>query len=308
MTALRLSRGNSDFEFWWLASRLWSQGIDPYAFAPRVGPWTVGDYLFYPLPALILTWPVAWLPLWLAGALMLGIPSALLAYLLSAQGWWRLWIFATPSFVLALNLGQWSPMLTLAAISTSASVFAVAKPTLGLAVLAYRVSWRSFALAGALLGGSVMLMPSWPREWIANLAHVENHPAPILTLGGCWLTLAVLRWRTPEGRLLLAMAFVPQLLFFSDQLPLYLVARDRRSAGIVTLFALLAFLLWYALLAPGAKYVNEAAPYVLGAVYLPLLVLVLRRPNEGDLPPWLEPVASRLPSWLRGAPATPANV
>ena len=43
------------------------------------------------------------------------------------------------------------------------------------------------------------------------------------------------------------------------------------------------------------------------AMYLPALWMVLRRPNEGVVPVWLERASAALPAWLRGrAPATEA--
>jgi len=40
--------------------------------------------------------------------------------------------------------------------------------------------------------------------------------------------------------------------------------------------------------------------YVLLGCYAPALYIVLRRPNEGPVPPWLERRVTRLPAWLRG--------
>ena len=40
-----------------------------------------------------------------------------------------------------------------------------------------------------------------------------------------------------------------------------------------------------------------------GEVYLPALVMVLRRRNEGPAPEWLDRLAVRLPHWLRGQAA-----
>lgn len=301
-TVIGLSHGISDYRFWWKATRLWLGGVDPYQFSADVPMWALDDRLFYPLPALILTIPVAWLPMWLAGGLTLGVAGGVLAFLLSREGWGRFWIFATPSYIMALVVGQWSPLLMIAALSGSAGVFAAAKPTIGAAVLAYKPSWRPIAAALLLTIGSVILMPSWPRSWLHNLQFVIKHPAPIATLGGCWLVLAILRWRRPEGRLLFAMACVPQLLFFADQLPLYLATSNRRDTGVVTFIALMSFLAWFAAFYSRVNYVEEAAPFVLGAVYLPLLVLVLRRPNEGPVPASVETLVARLPAWLRGAP------
>ena len=302
ITVICLRRGHSDYEFWWKATKLWLSGVDPYQLAADDPAWALGDRLFYPLPAMILTIPVVWLPVWLAGSVTLGIAGGVLAYLLSRDGWGRLWIFATPSYFMALNLGQWSPLLTIAALSSWAGVYAAAKPTLGAAVLAFQVSWRQIAAAAFITLASVIIMPSWPQSWLYNLQFVIKHPAPIMTLGGCWMVLAALRWRRPEGRLLFAYACVPQLLFFADQLPLYLATKDRKESGYVAFAALIAFLIWYSLLHTGVNYVEKAAPYVLGAVYLPLLILVLRRPNEGPVPAAVEKFAARFPMWLRGAP------
>jgi hypothetical protein len=48
------------------------------------------------------------------------------------------------------------------------------------------------------------------------------------------------------------------------------------------------------MLRPGTTYVAAAAPYVLLGAYLPALLLVLRRPNRGDVPPWIDAVLHRL--------------
>jgi hypothetical protein len=36
---------------------------------------------------------------------------------------------------------------------------------------------------------------------------------------------------------------------------------------------------------------------------LPVLVMLLMRPNEGPAPAWLERIASRTPMWLAGRPS-----
>ena len=298
-------RGNSDFQFWWRAARLWWQGIDPYLLTPSSQNWPIADRLFYPLPTILVTLPVAWLPVAIAAGVTVGTTSAILAFLLSREGWGRLWLFASPSFVMAVNLGQWSPLLCIVALSSRAGWLASVKPTLGAAMLMYRLSWRAIAIGALFAAVSVLLMPKWPREWFANLQFVVKHPAPITTLGGCWLVLALLRWRRPEGRLILALACVPQLMFYSDQLPLYLVARDRRESSVMTLIAWVACALWYLRLHHGVNYVDEAVPYVLAAIYLPAMIVVMRRPNEGAVPTWIEPLVTRLPLCLRGRPATP---
>jgi hypothetical protein len=228
------------------------------------------------MPALLVTIPVAWMPLPLAAGVMLGAATGVLAWALSRDGLGRLWIFATPSFVMALKVGQWSPVLTVAALVPALGWLAAVKPTLGLGALFYRLDWRAFAGAALLTVATIAIVPAWPREWLANLHHVASHPPPIATPLGVVLILAAFRWRTPAGRLLLAMACVPQLLFFADQLPVYLVARTRTQMATLALCGAIAWLAWFVRLHNGDLYVLRAAPYVMIGVYAPALVVVLR--------------------------------
>jgi hypothetical protein len=267
----------SDFEFWWRAARVLLEGGDPYLRVENTALWPLPDRLFYPMPALLVTVPFAWMSLPLAAGTMLGLASATLAWVLSREGLGRLWIFATPSFVMALKVGQWSPMLTIAALVPTLGWLAAVKPTLGLGALVYRLDWRALVGAGVLLVASIAVLPAWPREWVANVHHVVSHPPPIATPLGIVLVLAAWRWRTPEGRLLLALACVPQLLFFADQLPVYLVARTREQMAALALCGALAWLFWFVPLRTGDLYVVRAAPYVLLGVYAPALAVVLLR-------------------------------
>ncbi len=291
---------NSDFRAWWQASRLWMDGVDPYLVPLSSTQWPWSDPLFYPGPAVLLSVPFGWLTLPAAAGVFIGGSSAALAWLLSASGWWRLWFFASPAFIMAVEFGQWSPAICLAALVPAVGWLAAAKPNLGAAVLVWRLSPLAIVLAIAVTLLSVVVMPTWPGEWMANLAKLEKHPAPLFTPSGCWLLVALVRWRRADARLLLGMAAVPQLLFFADQLPLYLLARSRRDASFQVTSGLVAYLLWFAPLRDGDLYVLAAAPYVLFGVYAPALLLVLFRPNEGDVPRWIENVASRLPAPLRG--------
>ena len=266
----------SDFEFWWRAARVLLDGGDPYLRVENTSGWPLPDRLFYPMPALLVTIPVAWMPLPLAAGVLLGVATGVLAWALSRDGLGRLWIFATPSFVMALKVGQWSPVLTIAALVPALGWLAAVKPTLGLGALFYRLDWRAFAGAALFTVATIAILPAWPREWLANLHHVVSHPPPIATPLGAVLILAAFRWRTPAGRLLLAMACVPQLLFFADQLPVYLVARTRTQMAALALCGAIAWLAWFVRLHNGDLYVLRAAPYVMIGVYAPALVLVLR--------------------------------
>ena len=139
------------------------------------------------------------------------------------------------------------------------------------------------ALVGCAAFGlvSLVVLPRWPLEWLEAVRTLPGHPAPALAMRGAGLVLllAVLRWRLPEARLLLVMACVPQLLLFADQLPLWLVARTRQELLLLSGSSMIGFALWFAMLPPGEPDVLAATPYVLAFVYLPALVMVLRRPN-----------------------------
>jgi hypothetical protein len=54
-----------------------------------------------------------------------------------------------------------------------------------------------------------------------------------------------------------------------------------------------AFFVWYLRWASNPAYVLAAAPYVLWGTYLPCVVMVLRRPNTGDTPAWIERSVAR---------------
>jgi hypothetical protein len=97
------------------------------------------------------------------------------------------------------------------------------------------------------------------------------------------------------------MALVPQLLLFADQLPVTLVARNAREASLLTIGGWVAALFWYIQEAHKFGAVGFAAPYVLAGVYLPALWIVLRQPNQGEIPLWLERRIAAWPQWLRGS-------
>jgi hypothetical protein len=292
----------TDFEFWWRAVRLWASGIDPYGMRPDTPLWPLPDRLYYPMPALIIAWPLHKFGLLLAGSLFVGLSASWLCWVLSADGLWRMWFFATPAFVMAARLGQWSPIISAATLVPAAGFLLATKPNLGVAAFAYRPTWRGAAGVAIILLVSIAMNTAWPREWLANIHSVRSHPSPIQVPFGWLLLLALMRWRQPEARLLIAMACIPQLLFFSDQLLLGLVTRTKNEAELFAGCGLAASLVW--LIRAGANNPNLtglAAPYVMLGCYLPALIIVLRRPNEGTVPAWLNRLTTV--HWKKGVPS-----
>jgi hypothetical protein len=130
---------------------------------------------------------------------------------------------------------------------------------------------------------SHLIDPAWYDVWWRNVAGAPHFRAPVLRPFGFLLLLALLRWRRPEARWLLALSLVPQPPSFYDQLLLAIICFTSREALVfagstVVLFFYVGFntpqpdyLAWGQLVGNGTVWI----------CYFPALVMVLRRPNEG---------------------------
>lgn len=292
-----------DFVQFHYHTRSWLAGNDPYSGgypimrATRIVP----EPFFYPFPTLFAVAPFAFLSVRFAAAAFISLSSALLALGLLRRSPERLPLFLGAGFFAALVLGQWSPLITATLLFPSLAFLAVLKPNIGLAVTASRMTWVGVVGGGLLLVAGLLVQPNWPAEWLRNLHSMPPHSAPIFLPGGALLLLAAARWRRPEARLLIAMACVPQLMYFADQLPLWMIPRARRESMVLSAVSMLA---WAAALIAATKAGRQppfsSELFVLAGVYLPALIMVLRRPNEGDVPATIERLLVNAPRWLRG--------
>jgi len=136
-----------------------------------------------------------------------------------------------------------------------------------------------------LCGVSFLLLPTWVQQWLSQTRGVTFYmPAALVWQGGGpLLLLAGLRWRRPEARLLLALACIPHNMIWYDQLLLFLI-----PASSIELW-LLSALSWVSVLVANALMVRWGLPRsaelealrapIVALLYLPSLVMVLRRPN-----------------------------
>jgi hypothetical protein len=271
-----------DLTVLWRGARTLMEGGSPYGATPREPQ----ARLLYPLPAVLLVWPLALLPPRLAGAIWSGFGMALMAWVaLGRFGVHGLGVVLSRSAERAVALAQWSPLFLAGAVVPPFQFIAAAKPTLALLVFAYRPTrW-------AAIGGTVLLVlsfavrPTWLEEWVAQTNGITYYApaAAIWRGGGPLLLLALLRWRRPEARLLVAMACVPHNFIWYDQLLLFLIPRSAREVWMLSALSWVSsFVATVAFtrlgLAEPDGQVAFRAPIV-ALMYLPCLFLVLQRPN-----------------------------
>lgn len=280
-----------DFGQNWFGARSIISGENPYS---QVGPGLKYDWpwpLLYPATSFVVAMPFAVLPRAWAIAAFVFLSCGLLAYSVTEKGWQRIPMFGSAAFIFAAGSAQWSPLFTAAlGIPALASTFA-AKPTIGLALGAAgppRV--QRYALIGGviLVVASIALLPGWPADWLALLRRAPHIVPPVGRLGGVFILLALLRWKRPEARLILALACVPQAGAWYEALPLFLVPNTRNESMLLATLCSLGFLLYYPRmdLVSDVQVNRDVGALMVAFVYLPATIMVLRRTNEGQIPFW----------------------
>jgi hypothetical protein len=101
---------------------------------------------------------------------------------------------------------------------------------------------------------------------------------------GPLVALAALRWRRSDARVVLALACVPQTMFFYDQLPLAAVSRTFGQSVAFSVWSYLPIATVPFLPAPKGGTTAEAtailAPVIVTLYFLPCVWMVLRRENR----------------------------
>lgn len=292
----------SDWDQVWHGSRAILAGVDPYTVVGRGMAFDYGFPLYYPLPSLVAMLPLALLPLPAARLVFVGLSAGLLTYAVMRDGVHRLWILASGSFFAAVASVQWSPLLTAAFLLPWLAPVVVMKPNIGAALTAATPERRFYA-AGLIGGGGVVLLsfaldPQWVSRWLGALQGAPHFTPPVLLWGGPIILVALSRWRRPEARLLLAMACVPHTTVAYEALPLLLVAKNWRESILLAALSLGVLISQFVLDtriymdAPGAtaafeNWVRTVGTLSVALLYLPATIMVLRRPNEGQVPAWL---------------------
>lgn len=269
--------GAQDFKAWWLAARAVVQGSDPYVIVGRV----FRSGFLYPLPTALATIPLAWFPATIAGSVFAGVSSAVLAFTVTRAAWWPLLMCLSGSFADAVFMAHWSVLLTAALFEPALVWLGVFKPNVGLGVFVFGPSWKHAAIMVGVGLASLIVMPTWPREWIETARASPMHFAPWRVTGGVLLLLAFLRWRRPEARLLGVLALMPSSPIAYEALPLFVIPRRRLEMIVLVLLsdALVLYVDARGDTRDVAQYFRVAAPAMMWLMYFPSLAMVLRRPN-----------------------------
>jgi len=275
----------SDWDPTWVGTQALLRGDGPYE-AIQVPPWP--NWLLYPLPALLVTTPFTFIALPLARGVFVALGTAAFTFVITRRARWPLYFLISGAMLWSWMVVQWAPLLMAAALTPALSWLLAVKPTLGFALW---TGWpnRKAVIGGLLfLGLSVLIRPTWIQEWLASVGRTPHSPN-LLRPFGFLMLLGLLRWRRPEGRLLAALALVPQTTALYETLALALVCHNRPQAAAFATLTMAAHLLF--LLGPQGPW-PVGAEYqwwvLLALVYLPAIALVLRRPNESASPwSWL---------------------
>ena len=273
----------SDFEWPLRASRVLLSGGNPYVEIVPVGEYPFNDWFNYPIISAVFSIPFTPLNDYYAGALFFGLSSAVLAYAILTYRPYAWPVFFNPCFYVAASVAQWSPLLVGAALLPVGFRWILAlKPSLGAALYLRKPSIRGALVIAIVILASSVILPSWIIDWIFRVTRISNHPSPVRILFPFTLIflLGLFRWRTPEARLFLFLAIIPQLIFWYDQLPLWLIPRSWRSGVLYSMIAWVGFGLYRTALVKFSvrtmqNSVWSAGPFVILFVYIPALIIVL---------------------------------
>lgn len=256
-------------------------GSEPYARLVGPGGVAAGPFhLRYPLTAVLLVTPFAPLTIRVAETLWAGLGTAALFWALTRERVWhpRLLVFLSPAFAAAVLGAQWSPLLVFAAVTPAAGFLLAAKPTIGAAL------WLAFPSKRAVIGAVVLialafaLRPSWLSEWRQSVGTPTDMTPLALRPWGALVLLALVAWRRPEARLLVALACLPITPLLYEAVPLFLIPKRWFEGAYLAAATFVVFVL-VARQQPYPTYAAWTSSYALWTVrllYLPCTAMVLR--------------------------------
>jgi len=216
-----IGSGAGDFTWAYNAATDLLNGRDPYGHEfSRF--WTP-----YPLPAALLALPFTVLPPEIAGAVFLGLSSALMVHGLTEKDFCPLLVLLSCPFWVCIQWAQWTPLIVASAFFPILMFVSVIKPHIAAPVVL--MHWKVIGVisSATLLLASLLIYPSWPMRWFSQLSEFEGY-IPLLTIPGPLLLLAATRWRERDAQFLLLASIFPQRWFY-DALILWLIPKTRKE-------------------------------------------------------------------------------
>jgi hypothetical protein len=263
---------SSDFDLLYNAAVHLIRGEDAYPVASQ--------WFTYPLPAVLLAVPFTAIPLGAARLVFdVLVGWAFVFAVWRYRGTFALLAVLSGAYLFAMLNGQTTPLMVAASLVPALGFLLAVKPNTSASLWIARPSRMAVVGVSAFLVLSLVILPSWPRDWwMALLQDNTDLVPPVLRPFGLVLLLAALRWRSPEGRLLLAIAFIPQNTLPHELVSLALIPANLVEMGIYVAGS------WIAVAVAAdrmplhsiAEWTAASWPATLGAVYLPMLYLVLR--------------------------------
>jgi hypothetical protein len=237
----------------------------------------------YPFPAVLLALPFTAIPLDFARPVFdILVGWAFVYALWRHRGTFAVLAVVSGAYLFALLNGQIIPLVVAASLVPALGFVMAARPNTAAALLIWRPALVPLLGVIAFVLLSLVIRPSWPADWwIALQQDNTGLLPPVFRPFGLVLVLAAIRWRLPDARLLLAMAFIPQ-----NSLPNELVALVLIPANLIEMSVYVAGS-WIAVVLTQrmelshsiADWSSASWPATLVLVYLPMLFLVLRRPS-----------------------------
>jgi hypothetical protein len=238
---------------------------DPYG---HIGPGAIP----YPLTAVLLAVPFAWLPSTVAGGTFFGLSTGLLAFGLTRKGYIRLLIFLAYPYWAALITAQWTPLIMAAALFPLALPITLAKPQIGLPAALTHISRIGVAASLLFVLLTFAVMPSWPWHWLPQLKGYQ-HYYPLLVIPGPLLLLSLVAYRERDAQFLFLSSIFPQRWFY-DAFTLWLIPKSRRElVYTVGISWVLGVLRWY----HGPRSMQEVGRWTVALIFVPMLAVVLLR-------------------------------
>lgn len=263
---------STDFDFLYDAAARLVRGDNPYPLDTGRVP--------YPLPAVLLVVPFTTIPLELARPVFDILVGWAFGYALwRYRGSYALLAVVSGAYLFAMAYGQATPLMVAAILVPALGFLLAVRPNTAAPLWIARPSWIPVLGAVVFVLLSLAIRPSWPLDWWMALPPDPRELAPpILRPFGFALLLGALRWRSPEGRLILATAFAPQSTLPYELVPLALVPANRLEMALYVAGTWITVVAADRLLGPDmAEWAAKGWPVTLCAVYLPMLYLVIRR-------------------------------